>query len=271
MEENKITLFLGGSDGKFFLKNVLSSPFYQSAIINIISIVYDKNIHHLCKLNSKPFFLIKSNNDFFNLNADFGSVLVSCGYQRLITKEILNYFRGKAINIHAGILPKYKGIHGGIWAQINKEKILGSTCHLIDDNFDSGNILHISKFRNSLKYDKIALSMKLHLSNFESFKNGYKLLLEGFQGKIQKNGKEWRRRVPADSQFDPSEMDLNTFRHFHRALSRPGIYPYYILKNKKIIVVEYTLKESNNHKLLLKDGAIFLLKFYSEEFENSTI
>jgi len=271
MKKDKITLFLGGYDGIFFLENFLSSTNNNFLIENVICTIYEKKIDYLCKTNNKSLFTIKSIDEFFRLNIDLNSTLVSCGYQKLIPKEIFNSFKWGAINVHAGILPQYKGIHGGIWAQINKEKILGSTCHLIDENFDSGNILYISKFRNSLEYDKPTLNMKLHLSNFDSFKNGYKLLKDGYKGTPQKNTIVWRKRVPSDSQFNPNEMDLNTFEHFHRALNRPDIYPYFISNNKKIVVIEYTSKESNNYELRLKDRSIYLLKFKSEEFENSPI
>ena len=52
-----------------------------------------------------------------------------------------------AINIHASILPKYKGKHSDVWALINDEKTLGITVHKINEKFDDGEILHIEEIK----------------------------------------------------------------------------------------------------------------------------
>lgn len=263
----ELTLFLGGYDGYFFLKNILS---YKNdyLIKSVFCVKENKQINDLCIKHNFSIFNIKRPIDFFEYKIDGNSILVSCGFQKLIPKKILDFFHSKAINIHAGILPKYRGIHGGIWAQINKEKFLGSTCHLIDSSFDSGNILYISKFRNSLDFNKNDLNSKLHHSNFESFTNGIRALISGYKGEIQTGGKNWKKRTLNDSFFDQSKTDLISFEHFHRALDRPGLYPFCFSDGYKYTIIEYSKSKSIHKKIHLKNSTIYLTKFTSEKNEN---
>ena len=55
------------------------------------------------------------------------------------------------------------------------------------------------------------------MTNYECFIQGVRLISSGHKGKIQKGGIDWRRRYPKDSFFDPSKIDLISFKHFHRA------------------------------------------------------
>jgi len=46
------------------------------------------------------------------------------------------------VNIHVGITPKYRGVHGGYWALANKDKEhCGVTAHLIDAGIDTGGVI----------------------------------------------------------------------------------------------------------------------------------
>ena len=54
-----------------------------------------------------------------------------------------------------------------------------------------------------------------------------RLISSGHKGKIQKGGIDWRRKCQKDSFFDPSKIDLISFKHFHRALDRTGLHPYF--------------------------------------------
>ncbi len=61
---------------------------------------------------------------------------------RIISKKILNSVNGVFINTHAGITPKYRGVHGGYWAMANKDaEHCGVTVHLVDPGIDTGGIL----------------------------------------------------------------------------------------------------------------------------------
>src|SRR5262249_22864046 len=47
------------------------------------------------------------------------------------------------INYHAGITPKYRGVHGGYWAQAEGDPgNFGVTVHLVDRGIDTGEVLY---------------------------------------------------------------------------------------------------------------------------------
>lgn len=47
------------------------------------------------------------------------------------------------VNYHAGITPKYRGVHGGYWAQAEGDAAnCGVTIHLVDTGIDTGAILY---------------------------------------------------------------------------------------------------------------------------------
>lgn len=60
----------------------------------------------------------------------------------IIRKKILK-LAPTFINIHAGITPRYRGVHGGFWAIVEKDyDHIGTTVHLIDPGVDTGSILY---------------------------------------------------------------------------------------------------------------------------------
>jgi methionyl-tRNA formyltransferase len=60
---------------------------------------------------------------------------------RILPKEIFTIPKLGTINVHASLLPKYRGAAPINWALINGEKETGVTTFLIDEKVDTGNIL----------------------------------------------------------------------------------------------------------------------------------
>jgi folate-dependent phosphoribosylglycinamide formyltransferase PurN len=61
---------------------------------------------------------------------------------RIIGKETLQCVGAKFINMHAGITPLYRGVHGGYWALAeSKPNLVGTTVHFVDTGIDTGNII----------------------------------------------------------------------------------------------------------------------------------
>ncbi len=61
---------------------------------------------------------------------------------RIIAKRVLQSVPAPFINMHAGITPRYRGVHGGYWAlATNDAAHCGVTVHLVDAGIDTGGIL----------------------------------------------------------------------------------------------------------------------------------
>ena len=76
------------------------------------------------------------------------------GFMKILSKKFINNFKGKILNIHPSLLPKYKGLNTHERAIKNKDKYSGCTVHFVNSKLDSGKIINqkkvkISKFDNS--------------------------------------------------------------------------------------------------------------------------
>jgi len=68
-------------------------------------------------------------------------IIVVVAYGRILPAQILRLPSHGCINVHASLLPKYRGAAPIQWAIINGEKKTGITTMLMDEGLDTGNIL----------------------------------------------------------------------------------------------------------------------------------
>ena len=73
-------------------------------------------------------------------------LVVLAGYMKMVGPALLDAFRGRIINIHPALLPKYGGegmygmrVHEAVIAEGEGES--GPTVHVVDDEYDHGPIL----------------------------------------------------------------------------------------------------------------------------------
>ncbi len=91
------------------------------------------------------------------------SVIVVSG-TRIIAARVLNCVRAVFINMHAGITPMYRGVHGGYWALVeNNREACGITVHEVDTGVDTGRILGQARITPNGK-DNIATYAFLQLA-----------------------------------------------------------------------------------------------------------
>ena len=63
------------------------------------------------------------------------------GFMKILSKNFITKFRGKILNIHPSLLPKYKGLNTHQRALDNNEKYSGCTVHFVNSKLDSGKII----------------------------------------------------------------------------------------------------------------------------------
>ena len=68
-------------------------------------------------------------------------VFVVAAFGQILSKEILEMPKYGCINIHASLLPMYRGAAPIQWAILNDEKIAGVTIMLMDEGLDTGDIV----------------------------------------------------------------------------------------------------------------------------------
>lgn len=111
------------------------------------------------------------------INPDF---IIVVAFGQILSKEILNIPKYACINVHASLLPKYRGASPINFAIINGEKETGITTMLMDEGLDTGDMLlkdkvHISdsmtagELHDILKEKGAKLLIKT-LKNFNNIK-----------------------------------------------------------------------------------------------------
>ena len=85
---------------------------------------------------------VKNNNEFIEeikaLNPD---IICVVAYGKILPKEILNIPQYGCINVHASLLPKYRGAAPIQWAVLNGESVTGVTTMYMNEGMDTGDII----------------------------------------------------------------------------------------------------------------------------------
>jgi phosphoribosylglycinamide formyltransferase 1 len=83
---------------------------------------------------------------------------------RIISEATLGSVPAPFINLHAGITPRYRGVHGGYWALVDgRPDLVGSTVHVVDRGVDTGPVIEQQFFRVAPRDNFATLPMR-HLA-----------------------------------------------------------------------------------------------------------
>jgi len=100
-------------------------------------------------------------------------------YNRIINTE--DFDNTLLLNIHGGILPKWRGASANAWAVINGEKEVGYSLHRVTDILDGGDICYVykSKIKSNEKYGEVIPKLRKGM-----IKQLPKILREIISGKL---------------------------------------------------------------------------------------
>ena len=109
-------------------------------------------------------------------NAD---VMVVVAFGQILPKEILEMTPYGCINVHASLLPKYRGAAPIQWAIIEGESVTGVTTMQMDEGLDTGDILLVKKVKLDKKetggslFDRLSIvGAKLLIKTLEGLETG---------------------------------------------------------------------------------------------------
>ena len=105
------------------------------------------------KLAEKKIFkiLLKKNIDLICL----------AGFMKILSRNFIKKFKGKIINIHPSLLPKYKGLNTHKKAIENNDKYAGCSVHFVTAKVDSGKIIMQKKVKIKKNDTVISLAKKV--------------------------------------------------------------------------------------------------------------
>ena len=93
----------------------------------------------------------------------FNNIRLIClaGFLKILSKDFIKSFKGKIINIHPSLLPKYKGLNTHERVLENNEKFTGCSVHFVNEKLDDGKIILQKKIKILKKDDLKSLKNKV--------------------------------------------------------------------------------------------------------------
>ena len=73
-------------------------------------------------------------------------LIVLAGFMRILSSKLVNQFRGKMINVHPSLLPKYRGTNTHERALTAKESEHGCSIHFVTPELDGGPVIAQARF-----------------------------------------------------------------------------------------------------------------------------
>ena len=156
----KISLVLSSS------KMAKGLKFAKSNNIKYLSINYNQK-----NIEKKILLILKKNNI---------RMICLAGFMKILSKNFISKFKGKILNIHPSLLPKYKGLNTHERVLKNKEKYTGATVHLVNDKLDSGKIITQKKIMVLKKDNKKSLEKKVLKIEHKIYPEAIKILLTNY-------------------------------------------------------------------------------------------
>ena len=89
------------------------------------------------------------------------NLICLAGFMKILSKNFINKFDGKIINIHPSLLPKYKGLNTHVRAIENNDKFAGCTVHYVTEKLDSGKIIMQKKIKVTAIDNPTSLAKKV--------------------------------------------------------------------------------------------------------------
>ena len=195
---------------------------------------------------------VKGNTEFINeiksLNPD---VICVVAYGKILPKEILEIPNLGCINVHASLLPKYRGAAPIQWAILNGDKETGITTMYMDEGMDTGDM--ILKEKVEIGEDETTGELWEKLS-----KIGGNLLvrtleqIEDGTAPREKQGEDFTLAPMLDKQMAEINWENQTAEQIHNLVRglNPIMGAYTIVNNKKIKLWKVkAIKEQDTEKI----------------------
>ena len=141
------------------------SPITIDIIISNNSKSEGLNFGKIYKIKKKIFDFKKNTSSekeiLIELQKNKVNLICLAGFMKILSKNFINNFNGKILNIHPSLLPKYKGLNTHEKAIKNKDNYSGCTVHFVNSKLDSGKIINQKKVKIDKKDTPKTLAKKI--------------------------------------------------------------------------------------------------------------
>lgn len=178
-----------------------------------------------------------------DLNPD---LIVTCAYGQIIPKELLECPKYRCINIHASLLPKYRGgapIHHSI---INGDEYTGVTIMYMEEKMDAGDILYQEKIKIEEDDNVGTMFEKLSVLGSNMIKDFIPRLINNDFTRIKQNEEEVTYAYNITKEDEKLELD-DTTRNIYNKIRGLNPFPvtYAWLDDKRIKIYNSRMGSSN--------------------------
>ena len=181
-------VFISGTGSN--LKNLIQFSFLKKSNLNISLIISNnpkaKGLNFAKKYKIKKKIVNYQNNKYAEkeiLNAVNKSkidLICLAGFMKILSKDFIKKFKGKIINIHPSLLPKYKGLNTHKRVIKQKEKFSGCTVHFVNSRLDAGKIILQKKVKVSKKDTPKSLAKKILKQEHLLYRKAIKKIYSNF-------------------------------------------------------------------------------------------
>ena len=259
----KFTLFTNNLRGVYILKYLIKKQIRPKNII-IASKNLNKDIIKIFKKSKINYLILENIDSKSALNilkkTDMGLV---CGFPYILKKRHLKLVKYGFLNLHAGLLPKYRGGSPLNWQIINNEKFFGISVIKLNREIDGGDIVEEKKFRLLKRY-KIEDLHHIANKNFGKmlFKSIIKVLSKKKLNKqLKKNVNYFKQRNIKDSEIIPDKITFKELKLLDRAMSKSYPRPFFFHNSNKIIINKFKIvkiRSKINSNFFRKNNKAFL-------------
>ena len=169
LKKAKVAVFISGTGSN--LKNLIKFSNKKNSPISINLIISNtkkaKGLKYANQYNiEKKVLNFNKNKINEKKNLDFLikkeiNFICLAGFMKILSKNFIKRFKGKIINIHPSLLPKYKGLNTHERVINNNENISGCSVHYVTGKLDSGKIIMQKKIKISKEDTAISLRKKI--------------------------------------------------------------------------------------------------------------
>lgn len=202
--------------------------------------------------------------EILNLKPD---IIITCAYGQIIPKEILNFPKHGCINVHASLLPEYRGGAPIQRCIMNGEVKTGITIMYMNEGMDTGDIIDKSELIIENNDNYKSLSEKLSSLGTDLLKKVLPNILSNNITRIKQNEEEatYAHIIKReDEKLDFNKKSLEIYNHIRGLSDEPGAYA--ILDGK--VVKIYSSRLSDHVHIGSKNGEI--VKIYDDGIGIST-
>tara|TARA_B100001939_G_scaffold123876_1_gene107409 strand:- start:435 stop:1016 length:582 start_codon:yes stop_codon:yes gene_type:complete len=173
----KTAVFISGTGSN--LKSLIKFSKTKKSPISINLIISNNpkakglNLGKINKIKKKIFNFKKKHkieNQILDVLKEYEIKMIClAGFMKILSRNFIKKFKGKIINIHPSLLPKYKGLNTHQRALDNNEKYSGCTVHFVNARLDSGKIILQKRVRIIKNETKKTLRKKILLQEHKLY------------------------------------------------------------------------------------------------------